>query len=296
MVTPDMAPVSPLALMSQGLTDIVRERINNRTLIEDCQPLDPAIRIERLSAWYGNRQHPVITDITLPIDENRITAFIGPSGCGKSTLLRCLNRIHETTPHAGSSGEVLLKGVGNIYNPRTDLTALRRRLGMVFQKPVTFIGNIVDDVTSGWKLWFKGNKYEIAEQYLTQVRLWDEVKDRLDKPSALLSGGQQQRLCLARNLALKPEILLLDEPCSALDPPNTFMIEDLMLELKKTKTIVLVTHHMKQAGRVADYVVFLCNGRQEGSPGQIVECGSTSQVLVNPKDKRTEEYVTGRFG
>lgn len=292
----DTVPSSPLELMSRGLTDIVRERIGNNTLVEGCEPVDPAIQIKGLSAWYGNREKPVITDITLPIEKNHITALIGPSGCGKSTLLRCLNRIHEVTPSAGSSGEVLLKGEGNIYNPRTDLIALRRRLGMVFQKPTAFIGNIVDDVTSGWKLWFRGNKNEIAEQYLTKVRLWDEVKDRLDKPSASLSGGQQQRLCIARTLALKPEILLLDEPCSALDPPNTFLIEDVMLELKQTTTIVLVTHHMKQAGRVADQVVFLCNGNQEGSPGRIVECGSTSQVLVNPRDKRTEAYVTGRFG
>lgn len=290
-----------LLTLQKGMGEIIEERLSNGTLNQrdPDQPPDPIMRTEGLSAWYGNPRHPVFVDITLPIARHRITALIGPSGCGKTTLLRCLNRLHETSPKAGSAGEVLLEGE-NIYDPGRDVVNLRRRVGFVFQKPNPFpTMSILDNVNAGLSLvkrQSKGKKLEIAEKYLSLVGLWNEVKDKLHQSGVLLSGGQQQRLCIARAAAVEPEVLLLDEPCSALDPRSTSRIEELMSELKHRYTMIIVTHNMQQASHVSDYTVFLCSDReQEGSPGKIIEFGHTAQVLLRPRHPETEKYVTGRF-
>ena len=248
------------------------------------------IRVENLNAWYG--QVHTLKDVTLHIRANQCTALIGPSGCGKSTFVRCLNRMHETNPIARAEGSVQMGGV-DIYKDASPVE-IRRRVGMVFQRPNPFPSmTIYDNVASGLKL----NGYrkrrvldEVVESSLKQAALWEEVKDDLRKKSgASLSGGQQQRLCIARALAVDPEVLLMDEPASALDPVSTAKIEDLIFELKSQYTIVIVTHNMQQAARVAEKTGFFLNGR-------MVEFDSTHKIFTNPSDKRTEDYITGRFG
>jgi phosphate transport system ATP-binding protein len=244
---------------------------------------------EELRAYYGKSE--VLKGITLPIPDQRVTAIIGPSGCGKSTFLRCLNRMHELTPGASVKGYVFLDDQ-NIYGSRINAVRLRRHVGMVFQKPNPFPSmSIRDNVLAGFRL--NGMKVkdadEVAERALRQAALWDEVKDVLGRGGATLSGGQQQRLCIARALALEPEVLLMDEPCSALDPIATARIEELIAELRGRLTVVIVTHNMQQAARVSDYTAFLYQG-------ELVEHGSTARVFTRPESERTADYVAGRFG
>jgi len=250
------------------------------------------LSIRDLNVWYGERR--ALRDITLDIPRNRITAIIGPSGCGKSTLIRCLNRMNDLIPGARVEGEVLLEGQ-NIYAPEVDPVEVRRRVGMVFQKPNPFPKSIYENVAWGARInGYRGDLDELVERALRQAALWDEVKDKLHQPGTALSGGQQQRLCIARALAVEPEILLMDEPASALDPIATLKIEELMHELAENYTIVVVTHNMQQAARVSDYTAFLMLG--EDRAGELVEYGPTRQIFTNPRDRRTEDYITGRFG
>jgi phosphate transport system ATP-binding protein len=248
------------------------------------------IQVENLNAWYGKSQ--ALYDINLKVEANHATALIGPSGCGKSTFIRCLNRMHETSPDARVEGKVKI-GELDAYNG-TSPTQLRRRIGMVFQKPNPFpTMTIYDNVAAGLKLnGYSDKKHldEIVEHSLKSSALWEEVKDSVHKKSgASLSGGQQQRLCIARALAVEPEVLLMDEPCSALDPISTGKIEELIFELKAQYTIVIVTHNMQQAARVAEYTGFFLLGR-------MIEYDKTEKIFTNPSDKRTEDYITGRFG
>jgi phosphate transport system ATP-binding protein len=248
------------------------------------------IQVESLNAWYGKSQ--ALYDINLKVEPNHATALIGPSGCGKSTFIRCLNRMHETSPEARVDGKVKI-GELDAYNG-TSPTQLRRRIGMVFQKPNPFpTMSIYDNVAAGLKLNGYSNKKhldEIVERSLQSSALWEEVKDNVHKKSgASLSGGQQQRLCIARALAVEPEVLLMDEPCSALDPISTGKIEELIFQLKEQYTIVIVTHNMQQAARVAEFTGFFLLGR-------LIEYDKTEKIFTNPSDKRTEDYITGRFG
>jgi len=242
-----------------------------------------------LTAYFGNRK--VLSNVNLQILTNKVTAIIGPSGCGKSTFVRCLNRMHEVVPGARAEGEVLLDGQ-NIYARGVDPVRVRRRVGMVFQKPNPFpTMSIRDNVLAGLKL--VGERHSdpdaLVEDVLRRAALWDEVKDVLDRSGASLSGGQQQRLCIARALALEPEVLLMDEPCSALDPIATARVEELIHELRSRYTIVIVTHNMQQAARVADYTAFFYLG-------ELIEYSDTDTLFTRPKDRRTEDYITGRYG
>jgi phosphate transport system ATP-binding protein len=248
------------------------------------------VKVERLNAWYGKSQ--ALYDITMTAPGNRATAIIGPSGCGKSTFVRCLNRMHETLPDAHADGTVRIGDI-DVYNGSA-VVQIRRRIGMVFQKPNPFpTMSIYDNVAAGLKLnGFHNRKRldEIVERSLKLSALWDEVKDTLRKKSgASLSGGQQQRLCIARALAVQPEVLLMDEPCSALDPISTGKIEELIFQLKEKFTIVIVTHNMQQASRVAEFTGFFLMGK-------LIEFDKTTKIFTNPSDKRTEDYITGRFG
>src|SRR5215468_7692314 len=249
------------------------------------------IQVENVNAWYGKSQ--ALHDINLKIEANHATALIGPSGCGKSTFVRCLNRMHETNPDARADGKVQVKDM-NIYGEGVAPVDVRRRIGMVFQKPNPFPSmSIYDNVAAGLKLNGYRNRKEldqVVESSLHKAALWDEVKDDLKKKSgASLSGGQQQRLCIARALAVEPDVLLMDEPASALDPISTAKVEDLIFELKKQYTVVIVTHNMQQAARVADYTAFFLMGN-------LVEFDKTETMFTKPSDKRTEDYITGRFG
>jgi phosphate transport system ATP-binding protein len=246
-----------------------------------------------IHAWFGQKH--VLSDISLDFYSGTVTALIGPSGCGKSTFIRILNRMHEFIPTAAMAGEVLLDGK-DVYRTGVDVTKIRLGIGMVFQKPNPFPSmTIKENVLSGLKLaQIKiNNGDELLEDCLVRAGLWSEVKDRLDQYGGTLSGGQQQRLCIARSLAVKPQVLLMDEPCSALDPGSTLRIEETIRELSETMTIVIVTHNMQQAARVSDYTGFFLS---DGGPGELIEAAPTSQIFSNPKDKRTEDYVTGRFG
>jgi len=254
------------------------------------------LEVQNLSAWYGKTL--AIKHISMTIKSQAITAIIGPSGCGKSTFIRCLNRMHEVSHGGRVEGCVLLDGQ-DIYARDVDSVVIRRRIGMVFQKPTPFpTMSIFDNVSAGLRLtrlWSQRRELEeVVERSLHQAALWDEVKDKLGQSGASLSGGQQQRLCIARALAVEPEIILLDEPCSSLDPMATLKIEDLMRSLTENYTIVIVTHNMQQAARVSDMAAFLMI--EEDRAGVLVEYGPTSELFTNPKDKRTEDYITGRFG
>ena len=262
------------------------------TAPEDGPPLSFASKLEtqNLKAAFGQVQ--VLKGITMQLPENRITAVMGPSGCGKTTFIRCLNRIHELTPGATVEGEVLLDGA-DIYSPGVNPVAIRRKIGMVFQKPNPFpTMSVYDNVAAGLKLNGVHNRKvldEAVERSLRMAFLWDEVKDDMKKSGAALSGGQQQRLCIARTLAVEPEVILLDEPASALDPTATAKIEEAITELKRDYTIVLVTHNMQQAARVADYTAFFYLGN-------LVEFGLTASIFESPKQELTERYITGKFG
>jgi phosphate transport system ATP-binding protein len=246
---------------------------------------DLRIRVRNLNFYYGKKQ--ALFGVNLQVVSHRVTALIGPSGCGKSTLLRAFNRIHESLAHTRLEGEILLDGE-NILG--LDVTSLRRRVGMVFQKPNPFPKSIFDNVAYGLRVnGYRGSLRELVERSLRRAALWEEVKDQLNASAYALSGGQQQRLCIARALAVEPEVLLLDEPCSALDPISTAKIEELLIGLKETCTIVIVTHNMQQAARVSDFTYFLLDGR-------LIEGQPTTQLFTTPTDKRTEDYITGRFG
>ncbi len=253
-------------------------------------PTTERIRVESLSAYYGPTQ--AVRGVSLGIAANRITAIIGPSGCGKSTLLRCLNRMHELVPGARKEGRVMLDGE-DIYAPGVDPVMVRRRVGMVFQRPNPFpTMSIYDNVAAGLRLnGIRARQIldEVVEHSLRQAALWDEVKDILGRPGTSLSGGQQQRVCIARALAVSPEVLLMDEPASALDPASTLKIEELARTLRESLTIVLVTHNMQQAARVSDSTAFMLSG-------ELVEYGPTAELFTRPRDQRTEDYITGRFG
>lgn len=255
--------------------------------MNDTQPL---LSIRNLSAYYGETL--TVKKVSFDVRQGRIVALIGPSGCGKSTLLRCLNRLHEETPGGHVEGEVLLKGE-NVYGKGVDPVEVRSHIGMVFQKPNPFPSlSIYENVVAGLKLRGFRNRarlQEVAERALKQAVLWDEVKDSLSKPGTSLSGGQQQRLCIARALAVSPPVILMDEPTSALDPISTMKIEELLIELKKTVTIVIVTHNLQQAARISDQTAFMYMG-------DLVEFDDTSAMFTNPKQERTESYITGRFG
>ena len=247
------------------------------------------VRLDDLNAFYGD-QHAV-KGMSIDFAPNEVTAIIGPSGCGKSTMVRCVNRMHEEVPGARASGNVMLDDV-NIYGDGVDVVSVRRTVGMVFQKPNPFpTMSVFDNVAAGMRLsGTRGGKLrDRVEQTLRAAGLWEEVKERLDQPGIGLSGGQQQRLCIARTLAVEPEVILMDEPCSALDPIATLKIEELIEELKTRYTIVIVTHNMQQAGRVADKTAFML-------AGELVEFDDTNTIFTNPSDERTEQYVTGKFG
>jgi phosphate transport system ATP-binding protein len=251
-----------------------------------------AFDVRDLNLWYGRFQ--ALRNITLRIAARQTTAIMGPSGCGKSTFLRCLNRMSELTPGVRIEGQVLFHGE-DLYAPHVDPVEVRRRIGMVFQKPNPFPKSIYDNVAFGPRVnGYRGNLDELVERALRQAALWDEVKDKLRQSGLALSGGQQQRLCIARALAVEPDVLLMDEPTSSLDPIATYKIEELMTELKRDYTIVVVTHNMQQASRVSDWAVFMLAG--EDRTGEVIEVGETGQLFTNPRDRRTEDYITGRFG
>jgi phosphate transport system ATP-binding protein len=259
-------------------------------MMDKMKQIGPIVfEIRDLNCWYG--EHQALQKITLSIPERHITAIIGPSGCGKSTFIRCLNRINDLIAGFRINGQVLFKGQ-DIYDRAVDPIEIRFRIGMVFQKPNPFPKSIYDNIAYGPRLWgvSKGAELdEIVEESLRKAVLWDEVKDKLHQSALALSGGQQQRVCIARALAVGPEVLLLDEPCSALDPIATARIEELLLVLKKSYTIVIVTHNMQQAARVSDFTGFFLLG-------DLIEFCETRQIFTNPKDRRTEDYITGRFG
>jgi phosphate transport system ATP-binding protein len=251
--------------------------------------LEQKVSVSGLNFFYG--QTKALKDITLPLYRTKVTAFIGPSGCGKSTLLRVLNRMYDLYPNQRAEGEVLFDGE-DILSPKQDLNLLRARIGMVFQKPTPFPMSIFENIAFGIRLYEKLPKSELAnrvEMSLRRAALWEEVKDKLSANGLSLSGGQQQRLCIARTVAVKPEVILFDEPCSALDPISTAKIEELIDELKADYTIVIVTHNMQQAARVSDFTAFMYLG-------ELVEFDTTSRIFTAPRDRRTQDYITGRFG
>ena len=250
------------------------------------------LQTEDLSVFYGNKR--VVTDVTLDVPRNHITAIIGPSGCGKSTLLRCFNRMNELIPTASITGKVLFEGQ-DLYADTVDPAEIRYQIGMVFQRPNPFPKSIYDNVAFGPRInGFRGDMDELVETSLRRAALWEEVKDRLRSSALGLSGGQQQRLCIARTLAVEPQVILMDEPCSALDPIATLAIEEVMRELVEHYSIVIVTHNMQQAARVSHYTAFLMV--EDHRIGILVEYGESRQIFTNPTDERTEAYITGRFG
>ena len=273
-----------------SLADVAANRLQSQTANTVGST---GLEARSIHAWFGKKH--VLEDISLDFYTGTVTALIGPSGCGKSTFIRILNRMHEFIPTASLAGEVFLDGK-DVYEPGVDVTKIRLRIGMVFQKPNPFPSmTIKENVLSGLKLaQLKiNNQEELLESCLRRAGLWDEVKDRLDEYGGALSGGQQQRLCIARSLAVNPQVLLMDEPCSALDPGSTLRIEETIRELSSSMSIVIVTHNMQQAARVSDYTGFFLS---DGGPGRLIEVGSTSQIFSNPKEQRTEDYVSGRFG
>lgn len=268
--------------------------LTRETVSTDIEEHPVIVKVEDLDVYYGKFR--ALTKINLEIQARKITAIIGPSGCGKSTLLRSFNRMNDLTPNARIEGKIILDGE-DIYGRDVDVVDVRRRVGMVFQRPNPFPKSIYENVAYGPKLYGvhkKGDLDDIVENSLVQSALWDEVKDKLSMSGLSLSGGQQQRLCIARALAVQPDVILMDEPASALDPISTLRIEDLMRELVKKYTIIIVTHNMQQAARVSDFTAMMMIG--EDRSGRMIEYDATNSIFTNPKDKRTEDYVTGRFG
>ena len=269
---------------------VLERRDNAIETTPEIETVPLAFEVRNLSIWYGEKR--AIDDVTLDVPSNAVSSIIGPSGCGKSTFLRCLNRMHELVPGTRIEGKVLLRGL-DLYSKTVNPAIVRRRIGMVFQKSNPFpTMSIGENVVIGLRLnGVRDHKFlnERLEKSLRMAALWDEVKDDLNKPGTSLSGGQQQRLCIARALAVEPEVILMDEPCSALDPVATAKIEELIHELKTNYTIVIVTHNMQQAGRVSEYTAFFYLGR-------LIEFGPTSKIFTNPSERQTEDYITGRFG
>ena len=253
---------------------------------------NPALLLENVSCWYGGFR--AVRDVSLAIPRNKVTALIGPSGCGKSTLLRSINRMNDLVPGFRMEGEIAFEGT-SVHARATDVIDLRRRVGMVFQKPNPFPKSIFENVAFGLRLLGEtANLHALVEESLRAAALWDEVKDKLDQPGLSLSGGQQQRLCIARAIAIRPDVILMDEPCSALDPKSTLQIEELMRKLIRDYTIVIVTHNMQQAARASDYTVFLTMG--DDRAGYVVEQGETGKIFTAPQQQLTADYVSGRFG
>ncbi len=281
---PNSSLIVPLAVTPETTVFPIEGEMQNKVQIMD------------FSLYYG--KFKALGGITMDIFTNRITAIIGPSGCGKSTLLRTINRMNDLVPHVHTDGRILLDGE-DIYVPSVDVVDVRRRVGMVFQRPNPFPKSVYDNVAYGPRLYGIRRKLdldEFVEKALIQAALWDEVKDKLHTSGMALSGGQQQRLCIARALAVEPELVLMDEPASALDPVATLKIEELMQSLKGSYTIVIVTHNMQQAARVSDYTAFMMIDNPLSRTGILVEYGTTNQIFTNPKNRQTEDYVTGRFG
>jgi phosphate transport system ATP-binding protein len=280
----------------RSVSEVSREQrevkqVDDRTPARNASTLGMEIR--DLSAFYGSFK--AITDVSIDIQANKVTALIGPSGCGKSTFIRCLNRLHEVVPGGRAEGCVLL-GDQDIYDKKADPVVIRRRVGMVFQKPNPFSKSIYENVAWGARInGYRGDMDELVEKSLRRAALWDEVKDKLKKSGYDLSGGQQQRLCIARTLAVEPEVILMDEPASALDPVSTQKIEDTMADLKQSYTVVIVTHNMQQAARISDYTGFFYIENM-GDPGRLWEFDDTEKMFSNPDRRETEDYVTGRFG
>ena len=287
---PQTEPPSPEAPWQSAATEH-----ENRKL--EVQRQAKRVEAKNANLYYGDFQ--AVEDVSMSFEPNQVTALIGSSGCGKTTFLRSINRMHELTPGASVRGEITIDGE-NIYDPSIDPVEVRRLVGMVFQQPNPFpTMSIEENVAAGLSLnvrkMKKADKAEVVERSLRGAHLWDEVKDRLGKPGAGLSGGQQQRLCIARAIAVEPEVLLMDEPCSALDPIATLAVEDLIAELKRSYTIIIVTHNMQQAARASDVTAFF-NLEESGKPGRLVELGPTEKIFTSPDQKATEDYVSGRFG
>jgi phosphate transport system ATP-binding protein len=290
--TPMTDPQEEQRIPSGGLDPETRSRASTRRPVAphgSSAPEGHSVSLQKLTAFYGDA--PAVKDVDLKFEANNVTAIIGPSGCGKSTLVRCINRMHEEIPGARATGRVMLDDT-DLYGNGVDVVAVRRAVGMVFQKPNPFpTMSIFDNVAAGLRLSGngRGSLREKVERSLQSAGLWDEVKDRLDAPGISLSGGQQQRLCIARTMAVDPEVILMDEPCSALDPIATLKIEELIDQIKERVTIVIVTHNMQQAARVADSTAFMLSG-------ELIELGPTDRIFTKPNDSRTEDYVTGKFG
>jgi phosphate transport system ATP-binding protein len=285
----DMTDPGAPPAVSRPLPPRLEVTPGSRDAVADFDTMPSKLSVRNLDFFYGKQQALYAND--LEIKEHRVTAIIGPSGCGKSTHLRCYNRIYELYRDQKATGEVTLDGQ-NILAAGTDLLSLRRRVGMIFQKPSPFPMTVFDNIAYGLRMHFKLSRSELSERVedaLKRGALWEEVKNKLSEPGLALSGGQQQRLCIARAIAAEPELILMDEPCSAIDPVGTAKIEELVQELKSSYTIALVTHNMQQAARVSDYTAFFFEGR-------IIEFGATTQIFENPARKQTEEYITGRFG
>ena len=278
------------SVSQNSLSNVAKDRPRSKGVSHQ---FGSGLEARNVHAWFGSKH--VLEDISMSFDTGTVTALIGPSGCGKSTFIRTLNRMHEFIPTAALAGEVFLDQK-DIYANGVDVTKIRLKIGMVFQKPNPFPSmTIKENVLSGIRLaqLKVDNQDELLESCLRRAGLWDEVKDRLDEYGGALSGGQQQRLCIARSLAVNPQVLLMDEPCSALDPGSTLRIEETIRELSESISIVIVTHNMQQAARVSDYTGFFLS---DGGPGRLIELGTTTEIFSNPKEKRTEDYVTGRFG
>ena len=287
----DNASGENMSIASSSLANVSSSRASQK--VPGTAPLGTGLEERGIHAWFGT--HLALEDISLDFAAGTVTALIGPSGCGKSTFIRTINRMHEFIPTAAMAGQVLLDGK-DVYAPGTDVTKIRLQIGMVFQKPNPFPSmTIGENVLSGIKLaqLKVENKDDLMQECLVRAGLWNEVKDRLGAHAGGLSGGQQQRLCIARSLAVKPKVLLMDEPCSALDPGSTLRIEETISELSKDMTIIIVTHNMQQAARVSDYTAFFLS---DGGPGQMIEVGPTAEIFTRPRDERTENYVSGRFG
>jgi phosphate transport system ATP-binding protein len=284
------------ARKEQKVSEVSRDQRDVKWEDDDALPGDGltlGMKVQDLAAFYGSFK--AITDVSIDIQANKVTALIGPSGCGKSTFIRCLNRMHEVVPGARAEGHVML-GEQDIYAKSADPVNIRRRVGMVFQKPNPFSKSIYENVAWGARInGYRGDMDELVERSLKHAALWDEVKDRLKESGHGLSGGQQQRLCIARTLAVEPEVILMDEPASALDPVSTQKIEDTMDQLKQDYTVVIVTHNMQQAARISDYTGFFYIENM-GDPGRLWEFDETEKMFSNPERKETEDYVTGRFG
>jgi phosphate transport system ATP-binding protein len=282
----------PQKIQPSSLADVAASKFEKQGNVS-AAAVGSGLDARNIYAWFG--KYLAVSDMSIYFAAGTVTALIGPSGCGKSTFMRTLNRMHEFIPGAAMSGEVFLHGK-DIYAAGTDVTKIRLKIGMVFQKPNPFPSmSIGENVLAGIKLaqLKVPNKNELMQECLERAGLWSEVKDRLNQPGGSLSGGQQQRLCIARSLAVNPDVLLMDEPCSALDPGSTLKIEETIGELAKTMAVIIVTHNMQQAARVSDYTAFLLS---DGGPGQLIEFAPTREIFGRPKDIRTENYVTGRFG